>query len=92
MAARPSAPPPPGAWPRPPGAPARTSRLAIAALVTGLLGLVPVATGLAIGALVRTGRRGERGRGLAVGGLVASAAWVVAGVVGLVKRPMLPPR
>lgn len=65
-------------------APARTSRLAIAALVTGLLGMVPVATGLAIGALVRAGRRGERGRGLAVGGLVASAAWVVAGVVGLV--------
>ncbi|WUH96663.1 septum formation family protein [Spirillospora sp. NBC_00431] len=61
----------------------RTNRLAIAALVTGLCGLVLIAIGLAIAALVQAGRRGERGKGLAVGGLVASAVWCVAAVVTL---------
>ncbi|MFI0409827.1 septum formation family protein [Actinomadura sp. 3N508] len=89
---------PPGLPPGPPAAleapsapvPARTSRLAIAALVTGLCGLVLFAIGFAIAALVRTGRRAEgrpagKGRGLAIGGLAAAAAWIAAAVaVGVV--------
>ncbi|MFA1547314.1 DUF4190 domain-containing protein [Actinomadura chokoriensis] len=71
--------PPPG--PATPHVPARTNRLAIAALVTGLLGLFPFAVGFGIAALVQAGRRGEKGKGLAAGGLAASAVWLVAGVV-----------
>ncbi|MEU8796819.1 septum formation family protein [Spirillospora sp. NPDC048819] len=77
------APPPPGG-PPPMGLSVRTNRLAIAALVTGLLGLVLLAVGLAIAALIQAGRRGETGKGLAVGGLVASAVWTVAGAVAVV--------
>ncbi|MFG2086766.1 septum formation family protein [Spirillospora sp. NPDC048824] len=51
------------------------------ALVTGLLGLILLAVGFAIAALVQTGRRGEKGKGLAIGGLAASVVWVVAAVV-----------
>ncbi|MFI0482064.1 septum formation family protein [Actinomadura sp. 9N215] len=59
----------------------RTNRLAIVALVTGLCGLVVLAVGFAVAALVQAGRRGERGKGLAVGALVASAGWIVAVVI-----------
>jgi hypothetical protein len=64
----------------PPVEPARrrTNRLAIVALVTGLVGLVVVAIGFSVAAFVQTGRRGEKGKGLAAGGLAASAAWVAA--------------
>lgn len=77
----PPAPPatPPESQPAP--SPARTNRLAIAALVTGLIGLVVFAVAFAIAALVQTGRRRERGRGLAFGGLAASAAWAAAAAV-----------
>ncbi|GAA1890107.1 DUF4190 domain-containing protein [Actinomadura bangladeshensis] len=66
--------------PPPPSAPVpvRTNRLAIAALTTGLAGMVPFAAGFAIAALVQTRRRGEKGRSLAIGALTASAAWAVA--------------
>lgn len=75
---------PPHAFGPPPAAvPSRTNRLAIVALVTGLFGLVLLAVGFAVAALVQTGRRGERGRGLAVGGIVASAVWAVVGAVAL---------
>jgi hypothetical protein len=70
--------PPP--WPTQPwyGAPpARTNGLAIAALVTGIIGLVPIAIGLGIAALVQIKKRGEGGRGLAIGGIGASGAWVL---------------
>nr|WP_239063007.1 DUF4190 domain-containing protein [Streptomyces sp. SID13031] len=58
------------------GAPAlKTNGLAVAALVCGLAGFVvgisaPVAIGLGIAALVQIKRRGESGKGLAVGGIV----------------------
>ncbi|GAA2155611.1 septum formation family protein [Actinomadura napierensis] len=59
-------------------APRRTNRFAIVALVTGLVGLVVFAIGFAIAALVQAGRRNEKGRGLAIGALAASAAWIIA--------------
>ncbi|MFA1539230.1 septum formation family protein [Actinomadura monticuli] len=68
----------------------RTNRFAIVALVTGLLGLIPVAAGFAVAAFVRTGRRGETGNGLAAGGLAASLAWAAAiAVVAAVGAPSL---
>jgi hypothetical protein len=56
------------------------SKLAIAALAAGVLPLVPVALGLGIAGLVvtRAGRR--RGRGLAIGGLLAAVVWIAIGV------------
>ncbi|OLT36954.1 hypothetical protein BJF79_06075 [Actinomadura sp. CNU-125] len=54
--------------------PPRANRLAITALVTGLLGIVPVAIAFGVAALVRT----RRGRGLAIGGLAAALAWAMA--------------
>ncbi|TDD89818.1 hypothetical protein [Actinomadura rubrisoli] len=54
--------------------PRRTNRFAIAALVTGLLGLLLLVIGFAIAAFVQSGRRNEKGRGLAIAGLAASAA------------------
>ncbi|MBV9383653.1 MAG: septum formation family protein [Streptosporangiaceae bacterium] len=65
-----------------PAGPARdrpVSKLAVATLVTGILALVPVALACGIAALSVIRRTGRRGRGMAVGGLFAAAAWVVAG-------------
>ncbi|MER7547672.1 septum formation family protein [Actinomadura sp.] len=79
--------------PFPPGPPyqepvrRRTNQFAIFALVTGLVGMAPLAVGFAITALVQAGRRGERGHGLAAAGLAASAVWVVAAAVLLVALP-----
>jgi hypothetical protein len=61
------------------------------ALVTGLVGLIPLALGFAITAFVQAGRRGEKGHGLAAGGLAASVVWVLAGVVALAVASALPP-
>ncbi|MEV4001867.1 septum formation family protein [Actinomadura sp. NPDC049753] len=78
-AASPVVPPAPAPDPvQPAPAGRRTNRFAVIALVTGLLGLVPIAVGFVVAALVQTGRRGEKGKGLAVGGLVASLAWAAA--------------
>ncbi|MFI2754058.1 DUF4190 domain-containing protein [Cellulomonas sp. P22] len=54
--------------------------MAVAALITGLLLLGPVALALGLVALRRTRRRGTRGRGLAVAGLVLGGL----GTLGLV--------
>ncbi|MFD0686651.1 DUF4190 domain-containing protein [Actinomadura fibrosa] len=64
---------------QPPPVRRRTSRLAITALVTGLLGLALLAIGFGIAALVQTRRRNEKGRALAIAGLAAATAWLVAG-------------
>lgn len=60
---------------------ARTNGLAIAALVTGAVGLVLFAIAFAVAALVQIRRRGGGGRGLALGGLGASAAWLAAAAI-----------
>jgi len=60
------------------------SGLAIATLVTGIFGLVLVTVVLGIIALRRIASRGQRGRGLAIAGLVLAALWtlfIVAAVV-----------
>lgn len=67
-----------------PEPPRRRDRTAVIALVTGLLGLVPVAVGFAIAALVRLRRGTAKGRALAFGGLAASLAWTVAGTLAVV--------
>ncbi|TYK48132.1 septum formation family protein [Actinomadura decatromicini] len=80
----PGGPPLPGAGPR-----RRTNPFAIVALFCGLFGLVLFAIGFAVAAFVQTGRRGERGRGLAVVGLVAAAAWVAVIAVVVVATSLL---
>lgn len=59
----------------------RTNRLAVAALVVGVLGLVPLAVGLAWGALSQIWRRDEDGAGLALGAIAASALWTLIGAL-----------
>lgn len=56
----------------------------MAALVTGIVGAVVLSVILGVVALRQIARRDERGSGLAVGGLVASAVWSVVLVVGLI--------
>lgn len=57
--------------------PKRTNPLAVAALVTGVLAIVPVAVGLALAALRQLRKRDEEGVGLAVGGILASGLWTL---------------
>jgi hypothetical protein len=53
-------------------------------LVTGILALVPIAIGLALGALPQIRRRGDEGIGLAMGGIAASGVWVLlAGLIAV---------
>ncbi|WP_433014493.1 DUF4190 domain-containing protein [Kribbella sp. CA-294648] len=63
----------------------KTNSLAIAALVCGLGGLViglsaPVGVGLGIAALVQIKRRGESGKGMAIGGIVVGGLITAFGV------------
>lgn len=62
--------------------PVKRDGFAVPSLVTGLLGFfgLTAVLGLVFGivTLVRTRRTGEGGRGLAIGGIVAGAVWLVA--------------
>lgn len=62
-------------FPAPP--PRETNGLAIASLALGVTPFFPVAAGLGIAALVQIRRTGQAGRGLAIGGLVASGVWLL---------------
>lgn len=62
----------------------RTDPVAVAALVTAVMGLGLVGVGLGVWALRRTRRDGTGGRGLAVAAVVVGAAWTVAAVAALV--------
>jgi hypothetical protein len=78
---------PPGLTPRP-----GTSRLAVAAAVLGLIGLVPLGFACGVAALVRLrGTRG-RGRGLATAGLVLSGLWAAGLAVLMTGLASHPPR
>ncbi|MDT7798113.1 MAG: hypothetical protein QOI78_1546 [Actinomycetota bacterium] len=59
---------------------------AITAFVMGLLGLVPLAFGFGIRAVVRTSRTGRSGSGLAIAGLVLSVLWLGAGLVAITPQ------
>ncbi|MEO3787273.1 DUF4190 domain-containing protein [Actinocorallia sp. B10E7] len=65
--------------PRPRGR--KKSVTAIAALLFGTFGMVPIAVPLAIAALLRLRRSGKSGSSLAISGLLLSAGWTVIGVV-----------
>ncbi|MFV2117541.1 DUF4190 domain-containing protein [Streptomyces sp. Act-28] len=72
--------------PPPPGAPhpsATTNGLAIASLVTGIVCLVPP-LGLVLGAIAwgQIGRKGQRGKGLAVAGMILSLVSTLLVAVG----------
>jgi len=58
---------------------APVSKLAVLALVTGVLALVPIAVACSIGALAGINRTGRRGHGMAMAALFVSAAWVIMG-------------
>jgi Domain of unknown function (DUF4190) len=57
--------------------PGKRNRFAIAALIFGIVGGVLLAIIFGIVALVQIGRRGERGRGMAITGLALSGVWVI---------------
>jgi len=61
-----------------PGTPSRTSGLAIASLVFGIIGGILLSVGFGIAALVKIrGNPQLRGRGLAIAGLILSGVWLV---------------
>ncbi|MEU6580693.1 DUF4190 domain-containing protein [Nocardia sp. NPDC046763] len=78
---------PPGYQPMPPGYPMAppppqgTNGLAIAALILGLLGACLLAVPFGIIALTQIKQRNQNGKGLAIGGLVASGVWALIVVI-----------
>ena len=64
--------------------PEPTSGLAIAALVTGLLGMGLVAIGLGIAGVVQTNRTKQPGRGMAIAGIVIGAVSLIVQVIFVV--------
>ena len=81
--------------PSPAGPAARrpTDGVAVAALVSGLVPAIPVTLVLGPLALIRVGRSGARGRGLAITGLVLAGLWTVAAAVvaaAIITRPPPP--
>ncbi|MEY9964884.1 hypothetical protein ABIA33_002926 [Streptacidiphilus sp. MAP12-16] len=67
----------PARMPQPPAQ--GTNGQAVTSFVLGLLAIVPVSVVFGIVALVRISRTRQRGKGLAIAGLVLSALWVLAG-------------
>jgi hypothetical protein len=65
----------------------KTNGMAIAAFVTGLLGCFGV-VGIILGAisLNQIGKKGGKGRGLAIAGIILSSLWVVAGIAAFALR------
>ena len=61
---------------------------AVVALVTGILALVPVAVVAGIVALVQVRRRGQRGKGLAIGGLAVAGVWTLLVAAALIALAM----
>ncbi|WP_052709173.1 DUF4190 domain-containing protein [Streptomyces sp. NRRL S-495] len=67
-----------------PAAPTRTNGFAIASLVTALFCLWPLALGFAVVALVQISRRNEKGRGLAVSGLVVGVLSLIVSLIAFI--------
>jgi hypothetical protein len=71
----------------------RTDRVAVAALISGLVAAIPVTLVLGPIALIRIGRSGARGRALAITGLVLAGLWTVAAAIvaaAIITRPPPP--
>lgn len=68
-----------------PGAQQTTSGWAAASLVLGVLGSIPLSVIFGIVALRRIRERGQKGRGMAIAGLVLSGVWLVlaVGIIGI---------
>ncbi|SDT64349.1 Septum formation [Streptomyces sp. TLI_053] len=67
-----------------PAAPTRTNGFAIASLVTALFCLWPLALVFAVVALVQIPRRNEKGRGLAVSGLVVGVLSLIVSLIAFI--------
>jgi Septum formation len=70
-----------------------TDRVAVAALVSGIVAAIPVTLVLGPLALIRIGRSGARGRALAITGLVLAGLWTVAAAIvaaAIITRPPPP--
>lgn len=70
---------------RAPGA-RTTSGWAIASLVTGALGFAVLGVIFGIIALQKVGDYGQKGRGMAIVGIILSGVWVAVAVVVVVAR------
>lgn len=70
-----------GGYGQPPG----TSGMAIASLILGICGFFCVTPfiglGLGIAALAQTSKTGQSGKGMAIAGVILSAAWIVLGAL-----------
>jgi len=64
----------------------RLSRGALIGFVAALSGLIVIAIPFCVGGLVQTGEGGQRGRGLAISGLVISALWLVPAIIWFANR------
>ncbi|OBA78241.1 hypothetical protein A9W99_24215 [Mycobacterium sp. 1164966.3] len=67
-----------------------TSGFAVAALVFGIIGAILLSIPFGIVALGRTKPGGQKGRGMAIAGLVLSALWAVVVVVAIVAGALSP--
>jgi MFS family permease len=74
--------------PRPVGLPPKTNEFAIAALIAGVGGGTVLGIWLALVALRQIRQRGQRGRWMAIVGLVGSIVWIFA-CVGFTVLPGL---
>ena len=86
----PAWPPPPAGWPfwvdddEPAAGPDRPSRWALASFILGIFAVVPLSVIFSLVGLARIRRLGQRGRGLAMAGLILSLGWIaVFAAVGL---------
>jgi hypothetical protein len=74
---------PPTSYPPPPEPPRSTNGLAIAGLILAFL-MAPIGLILSIVGLVQAGRRGQKGKGLAIAGVVVSLLSIVTATVAVV--------
>ncbi len=71
-------------FPHPAPQSSKTNTLAIVAFVTGLLGIAIAAVPTGIISLTQIKRSGEKGKGLAVAGLVLTAVWILISILFVV--------
>jgi Domain of unknown function (DUF4190)/Septum formation len=82
--------PPPRGWVPPFPQAQTTSGFAVASLVLGFFGIILLSLIFGIIALGKTKAGGQRGRGMAIAGLVLSAGWIVIFIIAIVAAAMSP--